>query len=340
MQSGRRILHIIVLIMLTSPVLEAKEAHFGEIFIAPKPKRMTFEGSNRQPLYISNDTFVFVSKNRKSHRDPQLYFKDMNKGKEKRITHQRGQLSNGGLYVGKEGKIIYSSTTDEEKEAPYSLKKSLERYPSSVKNDSFFHVDFPAQEIYQSEVDGSEVLRLTEYSGYDGFPTYLSTKERLYFSRWDGKQIRLYAKSISKNLAPWRVTQTSGHDLGLKLSPDEKSFVWSRFSPDFRSSQVLISDLNFKSPRYLTLDSGVNWSPSWHPNGNSVIYSARNSASPNYDLFEVAVKGECQRKITSYQGDEFFPTVSPDGKNILFTSTKSGVEQVYKIAYPGPLNCN
>ncbi|MEM7646997.1 MAG: hypothetical protein AAF203_08815 [Pseudomonadota bacterium] len=307
-------------------------------FVPPEAHRITKQGKNRQPVYISNSGFIYVSKGRSQHNDPQLYFKDIKQGKEKRITHQKGQLANG-FYVNDAGQIFFTSTTDEEKETPYTLKKYLSRFPSAVKNDAFFQVDFSPQEVYQAQVDGSEIKRLTQYSGYDGFPAYLKNKDRLYFSRWSDGKISLYAKSLKRNLAPWKVTKTAGHDLGLQLSPKQNQFVWFRFSPDFKGSQILLSDLDFKNTTYLTLESGTNWSPSWHPNGRSVLYSAKNIAMNSYDLFEVSTDGKCKRQITSYAGDEFFPSVSPDGQNILFTSTMSGNEQIYRVRYPGPLNC-
>lgn len=307
-------------------------------YVQPNMEMVTFLGNSRQPIFITNDSFVFISQGRESHKGPQLYFKDLKKGKEKRITHQQGSLTNG-LYVDDNGLLFYSSTTDEEKETPEALKKYLSRFPSSVKNDSFFHVDFAPQEIYQSRVDGSEIRRITSFSGYDGFPAYLADRKRLYFSRWYNGQVSLFAKSVDKNLAAWKVSKTSGHDLGLQMSPDQTKFTWFRFSPDFKSSQVVVSDLKFKDTDYLTLETGINWSPAWHPNGQSVLYSARNGSMKDFDLFEVSIKGECSRKITSLPGDEFFPTVSPNGKHILFTSTRSGSEQIYKIAYPGPLRC-
>lgn len=322
---------ILFYLLLTLP--QATQA-----FIPPEAIKVTSVGHNRQPIFISNSTFLFVSSKRHHQQDPQLYFKDLKQNKEKQITYQRGILSNG-FYVDNSGDIIYSSTTDEDKETPYALKKYLDRYPSSVKNDSFFQVDFAPQEVYQSKIDGTDIKRLTKFSGYDGFPVYLRKKDRLYFSRWQNGKISLYAKSLSRNLAAWHVTPTSGHDIGLQLSSQENQFVWSRFSPDFKTSQLMISGLDFKKPNMITIDSGVSWSPSWHPNGKSIVYSARNDKMNNYDLFEISKDGQCQRKLTAYAGDEFFPSVSPDGKTILFTSTMSGGEQIYKISYPGPLSC-
>lgn len=307
-------------------------------FVTPPSVQITKTGHNRHPQFISNTSFIFVSKARRYHKDPQIYFHDLKKNKEKRITHQRGQLETGTV-VPQEGKIIYSSTTDEDKETPYILKRYLERFPSSVKNDAFFQVDFSPQEIYSSKVDGTNVERLTEFSGFDGFPAYLPDKDRLYFSRWHQGQMSLFAKSLTKNLAPWKVNRTAGHDLGLQVSPNQNELVWYRFSPDFKTSQLLLSGINFKNPKFLTLESGVNWSPVWHPNGKSVIYSARAANMKDFDLFEVSIDGNCQRQITSYSGDEFFPAISPDGKTLLFTSTQSGHEQIHKLSYPGELSC-
>ncbi len=308
------------------------------VFVPPEAIKVTTRGKNRQPVFVSDTSFIFVSQSRDTHNEPQLYFRDLEQGKEKRITHQRGQLANG-FYQDKSGHIFYSSTTDEEKETPYVLKNVINRFPSSVKNDSFFHIDFAPQELYQSRIDGTEIQRVTEHSGFDGFPAYDPEKKHLYFSRWQNGQISIYAKSLTRSLAPWKVSKTSGHDIGLKYSPNGNQFVWSRFSPDFRSSQIVSAGTDLKDPDYVTLDSGVSWSPTWHPNGKSVIYSARTGRMRDYDLFEVSMDGSCKRQLTGYAGDEFFPTVSPDGKTILFTSTMSGGEHIYKIRYPSALEC-
>ncbi len=310
----------------------------ADAFIPPEAIKVTKQGKNRQPVFVSDNSFIFVSEGRRFQKDPQLFFYDLEQGKEKRITHQRGQLSNG-FYLDETGHIFYTSTTDEEKETPYALKSVMDRYPASVKNDSFFQVEFAPQEVYQSRIDGTEVQRITEYSGFDGFPAYYPKKKQLYFSRWENGKISIYAQSMQGKLAPWKVSKTSGHDIGLKISPEGNEFVWSRFSPDFKSSQILSASADLRNPSYVTLESGVNWAPTWHPNGKSILYSARTSGMRDYDLFEVSANGDCKRQITGYAGDEFFPAVSPDGKTILFTSTMSGGEQIYKVPYPGSLSC-
>lgn len=336
-------LRSILLVFIISTIslsAQTQEAHFGEInFSNSTSKKLTANGSNRQALFVSDSSILYVSKNRKLHKDPQLYFKDLLSGKEKRITHQRGQLSNGYV-VPNEGRIFYSSTTDEDKESPFVLKKYLDRFPSSVNNESFFHINFHPSEIYQSKIDGSDIKRLTTYSGFDGFPYYIEAKDKLFFTRWQNGQLSLYSQSLKKTTPARKLMKTKGHDMGLVASPDQKSFVWYRFSPDFKSSQILLSNSSFKNPNYLTLESGINWSPTWHPKGKSIIFSSKQANKQGYDLFEVSVDGKCQRQLTSFAGDEFLPSISPRGDKIIFTSTQSGVEQIYQMNYPKFPDCS
>ncbi|MEM7645638.1 MAG: hypothetical protein AAF203_01900, partial [Pseudomonadota bacterium] len=325
-------------LLLTSITWASPGMDFQPLVISRPSQQVTKLGKNRQPLFISNTGVLYVSQKRPQHQGPQLYFLDLATGKEKRISHQKGEVSIGMAHGG-HGRFFYSSSTDEDKETPFILKKYLDRFPSSVESEFFFHVDFRPQEIYSSDVDGTNIQRLTNYSGYDGFPYYHQDKDRLYFSRWQEGKMDLFAKSLRKNLAPWKVMKTAGHDMGLQLSPDKTQFVWFRFSPDFKTSQLLLSGTHFKNPHFLTLDAGIHWNPIWHPNGKTVIYSAKIAPTNHFDLYEVSTQGECTRQLTSYDGDEFYPALSPDGKTLLFTSTQTGNEQIHKMGYPGPIDC-
>ncbi|MCJ8276096.1 MAG: PD40 domain-containing protein [Bdellovibrionales bacterium] len=333
-------LFIFIGILVTAPGLIAdQDIDFEPIVVTPPSQPVTTSGENRHPLFISNDSIIFVSKDRQYHKDPQIYFKDLKSGRERRVTHQRGHIING-LWLNDKNKIVYASTTDEEKETPFIMKKFLERFPSSVSNNFFFHVNMSPSEIYSSDIDGTNIERLSQHSGFDAFPSLLEKKSQLLFSRWDKGHINLFAKSTKKNLKPWKVLKTNGHDLGLKLSPNKENFVWYRFSPDFQSAQLMHTNTEFKNPNYITLDSGINWSPSWHPDNDKILYSAKLDGSSHFDNYEVSVNEGCKRQITSFEGDEFYPAVSPDGKTLLFTSTQAGGEQLHKLDYPEPFSCD
>ncbi len=326
--------------ILVSLSLQTSRAavEFSPFLISAPAEQITTRGQNRQALFISDQEILFISRDRKRDQDPQLYKKNLNSGDEIQTTYQRGTIQIGAILHDKK-QILFSSSSDEDNESPLALKKYLDRFPSSVDQGGFVYVDFNPQEIYLSTFDGSKITRLTQWSGFDGFPAYKKQGNQIYFSRFSNKQLRLYTMQNEEDAKAWPVIKTDGHDLGVQVSPQSNSFVWSRFSSDFQTSQIFASNSVFKKTKILTPDFDLSWSPSFHPDGQSVIFSARNKEMANLDLFEVTVDGKCHRQLSSYEGDEYFPTVSPDGTKIMFTSTQSGSEQIFMIQYPGPLKC-
>jgi len=325
--------------ILVSLSLQTSRAavEFGPFLISAPAEQITTRGQNRQAHFISDQEILFVSRDRKRNQDPQLYKKDLNTGFESQITYQRGSIQAGTLINSKY--ILFSSSSDEDNESPLALKKYLDRFPSTVDQGGFVHLDFNPQEIYLSTLDGSQITRLTQWSGFDGFPAYKQQGNQIYFSRYDKKQMRIYTMQNQEDAKAWPVLKGDGHDLGVQVSPQSKGFVWSRFSSDFQTAQILATNKVFKQLKTLTPTFDLSWSPSFHPNGQSVLFSARNNDMANLDLFEVTLDGNCHRQLSSYEGDEYFPTVSPDGTKIMFTSTQSGSEQIFMLQYPGPLKC-
>jgi TolB protein len=78
----------------------------------------------------------------------------------------------------------------------------------------------------------------------------------------------------------------------------------------------------------------VNWGPYWHPTQPYIIWSGADhsdpKARPNYDLWllKYEVGGGAFRKlkewrITDNPGGDVLPVFSPDGKKLLWTSTRA-----------------
>ena len=309
------------------------------LYAAPSMEQLTTLGKNRQPLIVDGQGILYISRDRKDHKDPQIYFKSFLTGEEKRLTFQRGHIING-LWLNKDQKIVYASSTDEEKETPFALRKYI-RYPASIDTHFFFHLSLKPTESYTSQVDGTNVKRISKHSGFDAFPAYIESKDKLLFSRLEKGKINIFSRPLkaAKRHSGKKLIDTQGHDLGLQLSPTQNHLVWYRFSPDFKGSQLMMSKNDFKDLKMLTADDGISWSPTWHPSEETIFYSARRGQDKSFNLYEVSVKKGCQRKITSLPGDEFYPTVSTDGLSILFTATKSGSEQIHKMPYPTPFEC-
>jgi Tol biopolymer transport system component len=74
----------------------------------------------------------------------------------------------------------------------------------------------------------------------------------------------------------------------------------------------------------------ATWAPSPF---NEIAYSARNG--PGYDIkvFDLATRQT--RQITFSEGSNESPAYSPSGRHLAFTSTRSGLVQVFTIGRDG-----
>jgi Tol biopolymer transport system component len=114
--------------------------------------QITFEGRNViSDLSTTGTQLLFSSSDRISHSHSQIYNLDLEALTEKRLTFQDGQVVKPFWFM---DKIIYSSTTDEIKERPLVLQK-------------FSGLAQPSFEIYQSDIEGTEIERLTDRPGKD-----------------------------------------------------------------------------------------------------------------------------------------------------------------------------
>ena len=72
--------------------------------------------------------------------------------------------------------------------------------------------------------------------------------------------------------------------------------------------------------------------PAWMPDGRIVF--ARNS-SGQIDLWTINADGTGQRQITKDLAFDYEPTVTPDGKYIVWTSTRSGLPHIWRMNIDG-----
>lgn len=72
---------------------------------------------------------------------------------------------------------------------------------------------------------------------------------------------------------------------------------------------------------------GIASSPSWHPNGKSLLMTM--SRKGNKDIYAYNLETKRFTRWTKHKGVDTEASYSPDGKYIVFTSNRSGQAQVY-----------
>jgi len=109
------------------------------------------------------------------------------------------------------------------------------------------------------------------------------------------------------------------------ISPDGRSIVIS-------ARQMYILPEAGGTPRQLTANE-PSYFHGWSPDGRRLAYCA--PRDKNFDLYDIAVDGGAERRLTSHAGYDDGPDYSPDGRWIYFNSDRSGSWDVWRIPPDG-----
>jgi len=313
--------------------------------------QITSVGDNVRPAFSADGKRVlFISRNRVNHANSQLYEFNLESKTERRLTFHDGDVQSAS-YTRDPSIIIYSSSTDEIKEGPFvveNLKNRLQvkakedKNPVAVVGPEVFRNwplgDTGPSELYRARLDGSEIRRLTRSPGFDGDVTA---------TRKDDTVIFIGLRSGQQNIQAFRFT--SGSTRGLTRNQSQKRFasvstnglglVWTDFDfskkPD--ATELFMADARTMSGFSMLLPAGLHVTPTWHPNNEEIVWSAKLKAS--FNLFWSDRRGSCIKPVTQSASDQFFPALSPDGKKLAFVDASSGTYQIYISEFRLPKNC-
>lgn len=302
--------------------------------------KLTGAGINYQPAWSPNgQSLVFVSSDRPSHDNPQVYIMNLVDKSEKRITWQDGKTAHP-VFSPDGRRVIYSSTTDEAKEDTNFIKDSLERLAGQVENipesESFWQNQ--PFEIYSSLLNGSRIERLTKSKKYDSEVSVEPKDKRMvYISSRDGS-LNLHLSSTTGTYMK-ALTKTKSVKSGPTWSPDGASIAWVEYAEGMTSSDLFVGDSLLKQKRALTDSKAIHFQPSWSPDGKFLIFSSNRDGSSNYEIYAIQVDGQCLQRLTWHSSDDTEPAFSPDGKSYVFTSDRSGEKQIYRSDFVSTKTC-
>lgn len=123
------------------------------------------------------------------------------------------------------------------------------------------------------------------------------------------------------------------------IHPDGKKIV---FSSD-RSGRVMLYEMDQygENVRQMTFVGSYNASPDWSPDGKSIVFSGYSGR--RFDIFLMKdvegarkiIRLTTAKKSNGRWADNESPSFSPDGRQIVFTSNRSGTHQLYLINVDG-----
>ena len=289
----------------------------GEGYFSPDGKSIIYQAIRREyPFY-------------------QIYVQALDGDRPKLISTGRGRTTCSNFSPDGQRLIFASSHLDPnlyETEAETIKQEEADR-KAGVHRRYSWPFD-PAMDIFETDLNGKILKRLTSEQGYDAEGAFSKDGEKIAFCSTRDGDPDIYLMNADGTDVK-QITDAPGYDGGPFISPNGK---WITYRSDRKQPELLqiyVIGIDGENDTAVTDDEhGVNWGPYWHPNKPYIIWSGADhsdpNARPNYDLWLVRYEekdgklsfGE-RARVTDFPGADVLPVFSPDGTKLMWTSTRT-----------------
>ncbi|MBX6312169.1 MAG: PD40 domain-containing protein, partial [Isosphaeraceae bacterium] len=281
-------------------------ARAGEGYFRPDGKPIIFQATPHIPPSIFHTPSPFEDAF-------QIFTADLApEARPKMVSTGKGQCT--CAYYHPDGRSILFASSHLDPEPPGPRVKPYSRTER-------YKWEFPrGMDIFRADLDGSNLVRLTNTPGYDAEGSYSPDGRQIVFTSFRDGDGEIYIMDADgKN--PRRITHAKGYDGGPFFSPDGKRLIYRSDRKDNDRLQLYINNTEGTAERALTDNDFVNWGPYWHPDNRHIIYATSRHGHQNYELYLMDVETGAEERITYRDGFDGLPVFSPDGKKLLWTSS-------------------
>jgi Tol biopolymer transport system component len=284
--------------------------------------------------YFSPDAtkIIFQAEEKGDNPFYQMFVMDLESGATRRVSPGVGKTTCGYFHPDGKRILFASSHLDPDAKKHYAIEHKAREEEKQSKKRRRYVWDFdPFMEIFEANLDGSKIKRLSDSKGYDAEGAYSADGKRIVFcsNRSGEKNLELYIMDADgKNVR--KLTDAPGcYNGGPFFSPDGTKVIFrsDRKKKDHLQLHVINSDGT--GEKALTDDENwVFWAPYWHKDGKHIIYTAADHSNPlvrpNYDLYWMNIETLKKVRLTFAPGADVLPVFSPDCTKLMWTSNRDG----------------
>jgi Tol biopolymer transport system component len=306
-----------------SPIEIPAERHLKNI------KQLTDGGENAEAYFSFDGARLSFQSTRGSHGCDQIYTMKIDGTDLHLITGDKGRTTCSFYYP--DGKhLLFASTKLGGDPCP----------PPPDQAQGYVWAVYDTYDIFRTNPDGSNSVRLTSTPGYDAEAT-IAKDGRVVFTSVRAGDMEIYSMN-GDGTDVRRLTNLPGPDGGAFFSPDGSQIVFRGYHPgkgpeldDFytllkkalwrpTSLEIYVMNRDGSKLRQVTHFGKANWAPYWTPDGKRIIFASnmKDPAQRNFDLFLVNLDGTGLEQVTYNETFDGFPMFSPDGKKLVFASNR------------------
>ena len=298
-------------------------------YVLSGAQQMTQIGKNDSAQFSPYLNKIIYLSSERTHSNWQIYEFDLTSKVEKRLTHQDGDVQQVH-YFENDRTILYNSTTDEIKEVPETVLPFLVDIPK-IQKQKIWQDELSPSEIYLSDLNGTEIERITEQLGFDGFPTPIENGRFIFVSQQPENWQLILKNSMNKSQV---VIRESKHIIySPHFNNTTKQLVWLEFDSQSNTNQLFVSDLRGQKVTPYPLRPGVYQKSIWKSD-QEVLLAAKINGADFFEIFHLQLDTSCLQSFIKYEGDTLSPSLSPNNKDLLFTYKSEDIQHIYLTQLP------
>jgi TolB protein len=321
---------LLPVLLAADPMLDWKEAEGAYL---KNIKQVTVDFVRAGEGYFSPDgSQVIYQAEEKDTGNPfyQIFSQDLKTGAKRKISPGVGRTTCS--YFTPDGKkiIFASSHLDPEAKKHQAAEYAQRDEDRKSGKRRRYSWDFdPYMDIFEADLDGSNLKNLTNTKGYDAEGSFSADGKQIVFcSNRDGN-LELYTMNRDGSNVKKITNAPKCYNGGPFFSPDAKKVIFRSDRKEKDALQLYVINSDGTGEKALTdNDKWVYWAPYWYKDGKHIIYTAADhsnpAARPNYDLYWMNIETGKVTRITHAPGQDVLPVFSPDFSKVMWSTTRDG----------------
>ena len=195
--------------------------------------------------------------------------------------------------------------------------------------------------LFVARLDGSALRQLTSGPGDDATPIWSPDGTEIVFaSNRGGNEDVWIARADGTGLR--NLTNHPASDSHPSWSPDGRLMVFCSTRGDGENDDIYVIGTDGSNLRRLT-DNGLHWDtfPSFSPDGRTILFRrllrerTGDGTLANSEIMRMNADGTGAVNLTRHPWFDGWPSWSPDGRRIAFSSNRSDAYQIYVMNVDG-----